>query len=168
MFKHHCCYSEHNYCHGLYKVLACIGSFLAPLLLLVLRVFFGVLLVQAGLSKFANAGPVAEFFASVGIPLSTFAVYVVAFFEVVCGAALAVGFASRLAAVPVIIIMVVAYLTAHNNALVAFAADPTAILVEKAFGFTLAAFIIFCFGPGVISLDYLIERFICKDKCNHD
>lgn len=168
MFRHHCCYSEHNYCHGFYGALVCIGSFLAPFLLFALRVFFGVILLFAGLSKLSDAKPTAEFFANVGIPMSLFMAYVVGLLEVICGAALAVGFASRLIAIPIMIIMGVAYATAHHGAIAAFMMDPTLILVEKPFGFFLTALLVFCFGPGVISLDYLIERFVCKDRCTHD
>lgn len=168
MFKHHCCYSEHNSC-GFFKALVCIGHFLASFLLLAIRVFFGVLLIYAGLGKFAEARTVAEYFASINIPLPSISVYVVAIIEVLAGAALVVGFATRFAALLLIIIMVGAFATAHIAIFSGFWADPSVILTEKAFSFLLGALVILCFGPGVISLDYLIERFICKNKCcNHE
>ncbi len=168
MSKHHCCYSEHHYCSGFYKALICLGNFLAPFLLLILRVFFGVLFAVAGLAKLSDASSVAEFFASVEIPMPLFMVYLVGLVELICGAALVVGFLTRLAVIPLIITMVVAYLTVHSESIYIFQEDPTAIVVEKPFGFLLTSILAFCFGPGVISVDYLIERFVCRDKCDSE
>lgn len=156
--------SEHHYCKGCYKGLICIGAFLAPFLLVVLRIFFGVLFVLAGLAKLSDPSGTAQFFASLNIPAPAFNAYLVGLVELVCGAALAVGFLSRLAAIPLIIVMVVAYATAHVDAVMAVAVTPDAIIDEKPFGFLLTAILVFCFGPGVISIDYLIEK-ACCNKC---
>lgn len=167
MSNHACCHTEHHCCCG-YKGLVCIGSFLAPLLLLTLRVFFGVLFVLAGLGKLVDAAPTAEYFAGLGIPMSLLLAYIVGLFELVCGALLAIGFASRLVAIPLIVIMIVAYITSSKSAIDGFMMDPTLILVEKPFGFLLTSLLVFCFGPGMISLDYLLERFVCKNQCDKD
>lgn len=168
MSKHQCCYSEHNYCSGFYRGLVCTGHFLAPVLLLLLRVFFGALFVFAGLAKLMDASAVSEFFGSIGIPLPSLMVYLVGIIELFCGALLIVGFLTRFAVVPLIIVMIVAFATVHHESVNVFTADPTVVLVEKPFSFLVACLVIFCFGPGIISLDYLLERFVCKDKCDRN
>lgn len=167
MFRNHCCYSEHNCCGG-YKALVWIGRFLASFLLLVIRVFFGAMFFLGGLAKLGDARAVADFFANIHIPMPLVMAYVVGIVETVAGALLVIGFASRFAALLLIITMIGAFATAHTAYFTNFWADPSAFMVEKAFSFLLAGLVILCFGPGIFSLDYLIERFICKQCCSKD
>ncbi len=134
------------------------GSFVGHFLLLAVRLYWGVLLVKMGAGKWMNAPEMAEFFAELNIPYPYFTVLFVGLFEILGGAALFLGLFARVFSIPLMIIFVVAYLTAHHTALTTFFVDPTLFISEQPFLFLYATLLVFCFGPGVISIDYLIER----------
>ena len=83
--------------------------------LTVLRVVIGVVFLAHGIEKFfvSGVGGTAGFFGQIGIPLPGLSAFLVAFFELVGGAALIVGFYTRLAAIPLAVISLVAMLTVH-------------------------------------------------------
>ena len=83
--------------------------------LTVLRVVIGIVFLAHGVEKFfiSGVGGVTGFFTQLGIPLPGLSAFVVSFFELVAGAALIIGFYTRLAAIPLAIISLVAMLTVH-------------------------------------------------------
>ncbi|MCB1148676.1 MAG: DoxX family protein [Chlamydiia bacterium] len=141
-------------------------SLLQSPLLLVIRLVWGFLFLQAGISKFASMSETIEFFQGLDIPYAVWAAYAVAFFETVGGALLIVGLWTRLAALPLVVIMVVAYLTAHNEALMGAIqnVDLKAFMNESPFTFLLASLVLVAFGPGVFSLDWVTNLFGRKKK----
>lgn len=145
-----------------YRGLIHLGRFLSPFLLFAIRVFWGFLFLQAGWGKLQNIEPVIEFFTGLGIPLPTLNAYLVALIETVGGALLIIGLGSRLAAIPLAITMIVALLTAHHESVVKFLDDPEVLTKQSAFGFLLAALIVFCFGPGMFSIDGILKRFYSR------
>ncbi len=149
-------------CYGL---LVCLGRILQPFLLLAIRLFWGYLFIQTGLEKLSNPGSTAEYFQSLNIPASHITVYLVAGLEVLCGALIIIGLASRLAAIPLIAITVTAYLTAHVAVFKEVLAHPEAITKEPPFNFLLAALIVFCFGPGLFSIDAIVKKLRCRKSC---
>ena len=78
---------------------------------LIIRFLLAYVFLNGGLQKFiyASAGP--ERFANMGFPAPAFTAYFVAVFEIACGALMLLGLATRLASVPLMIIMAVAIWT---------------------------------------------------------
>jgi putative oxidoreductase len=87
-------------------------GWLAPL---VARVTLGVLFVSTGWGKVHDLDKVSNFFSELGIPMPHLNAVMVSFVELVGGALLLVGLASRLAALPLMASMAVAILTAQRE-----------------------------------------------------
>lgn len=126
--------------------------------LIIIRLFWGISFVVAGVGKFQNVPKVAGFFTDLGIPFPEQSVYLVASVESVCGLLLALGLFSRLAPIPLIVTMIVGLLTAHGEATFNLLQDPRVFLKEEPILFLYAALIVLLFGPGKISLDYWMKR----------
>lgn len=148
----------------LYSPLLKIGDNFQSLLLLYMRIVWGHQFFLAGLGKFSNIDQTAQFFASLNIVAPHFHAYLVAFFETACGLCIFLGLASRLAAIPMAIIMLTALSTAHAPALSnwKFLFEPLLLVREAPYPYLLTAFLVFAFGPGKISLDGWIKRWIAK------
>ncbi len=131
----------------------------SPFLLLI-RLYWGWGFFQAGWGKLFGQGPakVAEFFASINIPLPLLSAWMASLTECVGGLLLIVGFASRLISLPLIFTMLVAYLTADLEAVQAIFSDPDKFTGATPFLFLFACLIVLIFGPGVFSVDYLLAR----------
>ena len=145
-----------------YRRLIGTGNSLQHFLILAMRLYWGYAFFQAGLGKLNNILPVSNFFASLGIPFPTFNAYLVGCTEMIGGLCLLFGFASRLAAVPLAIVMITALLTEHADAVRTIFQNPQKFINQLPFNFLLATLVIFCFGPGGISIDYLLKRYIFK------
>jgi len=126
-------------------------AFFPPLLA---RVSLGVLFASTGWGKVHNLAKVTGFFTELGIPMPGLNAVVVSYSELVCGALLVVGLASRFATVPLLVSMVVALITA-KAAEIHGLADLFG-MVE----FTYLALLVYVAvsGPGPIALDHLLER----------
>jgi len=127
-------------------------------LLLVLRLFIGWRFFMTGWGKLHHIDGVIEFFTSLGIPMPAVNAWFVASLELVGGALLFIGLASRLIAIPLSINMIVAYLTADREAVVNIFKDPDAFMAAAPFAFLLVSLIVLAFGPGAFSIDYLIRK----------
>jgi putative oxidoreductase len=126
-------------------------AFLPPLLA---RLVIGVVFMHSGWAKLHNLEQVTRFFASLGLPFPELQAPFVAGTELVCGALVLAGLATRLAAVPLIVTMVVALATAVAakidgvNALFGLAEFLyVALLVQLAVG-----------GAGAVSVDRLVAN----------
>jgi len=153
-----------NFLKTSYQSLINAGNFLQSPLLLVVRIFWGALFYFAGMGKLSNIDSTISFFQSLGIPFPEFNTYLVAWVETVGGLCLMAGFASRLVAIPLIITMVVAFLTVHSDALHGFMSNPSGVFKESPFTYLFATLLIFIFGPGMLSVDALIERLFGNSK----
>lgn len=132
---------------------------LRNLFLLAIRLYWGWQFFLAGKGKFGRIDQVTEFFQSIHIPYPKFNAYLAGSAECFGGFFLLLGLASRMASIPLIITMVVAYLTAHLDAVKTIFSNPDTFLQEDPFLFLMAALIVLLFGPGVFSLDYLIRKY---------
>jgi putative oxidoreductase len=92
--------------------------------LLVLRLYFFWQLFLTGKGKLANIGKVSEFFASLGIPLSTLNAYFIGSLECFGSLLLIIGLASQPLALLIVLSMTVAYLTADFEAVSSIFSDP--------------------------------------------
>jgi len=143
-----------------YSGLITLGTFLQPFILLAIRLFWGWEFFDGGLGKLKDINPVIEYFGSLGIPFPTLNAYLVGSIETVGGLCLLLGFASRLAAIPLMCVMGVALFTAYPDVVTKMFADPLAFTHMEPFNFLLASLLIFAFGPGYISIDALLKRFV--------
>ncbi len=139
-------------------LLSAVGRFLAGPLLLAVRLYWGWQFFVDGRGKLQNLDRVASYFASLHIPMPRLNVIMAASTQGVFGLLLMVGLCSRLAALPLIGVMCVAYATAEREALFAIFSDPDKFVSASPFLFLLASVIVLVFGPGKISLDALIFR----------
>jgi putative oxidoreductase len=88
------------------------GSTLRWLSPAIARLTVGLVFFQSGWGKLHDLEKVTEFFASLGLPMPAFQAVLASTSELVCGALLLVGLATRLAVVPLIVTMCVAIRTA--------------------------------------------------------
>ncbi len=126
--------------------------------LLVLRLYWGWQFFMAGTGKFSHMDKVVGYFTNLGIPLPQANALLVATTETMGGCLLIAGLASRLISIPLTITMIVAYLTAESAKLQKIFSDPTAFVSAVPCTFLLVCLVIAHFGPGKISLDYLILK----------
>jgi putative oxidoreductase len=147
----------------LYRSLARIGDTVASALTwlppLVARVTIGVVFVQTGWGKLANLDKTIGYFRSLGIPAPEFQAPFASASELIFGALVLVGLFTRFAAIPLIIIMIVALETA--------AYEPAKAIEEGTlnylFGLSEYLYIVILlwlavYGPGPVSIDRFIAR----------
>ena len=137
----------------LYDTFAGACSTLASPFLLAIRLYWGWQLAQTGWGKLQHLPRVTHFFSSLGIPLPGVNAVVVSWLEFIGGILLAVGLLSRPIALIIAIDMLVAYLTAGREDLMAFFSNPGKFYGDDAFTFLFASLIILIFGPGKFSVD---------------
>ncbi|HWZ95832.1 MAG TPA: DoxX family protein, partial [Opitutaceae bacterium] len=112
-----------------------------------------------------NVGKTADFFTSLHIPFPVANVYISGTTELVGGILLMLGLFSRLISVPLLFNFCVAYLTASQGAVkeLLHFKNPDDFINDSAFPFLVTSLLILAFGPGKISLDYLLEK-LCGKK----
>ena len=147
-----------------YEVLISIGTWLQPLFLLAVRLFWGWQFFSTGLGKLQDLDSIAAFFGQLNIPYPLFNAYLVGITETVGGFCLLIGFASRLVSIPLMIAMAVALWTAHHEAVLGIFENSSNFISKTPFTFLFAALLIFIFGPGPLSVDGFIKRIIAKRK----
>jgi len=126
-------------------------------LLWFMRWVFGVELLQAGLGKLFNISLPTGYFKDLGIPFPEANAWLVASTETFGGILLALGLLSRLTCIPLTINFIVAYLTTEQKGLHELLGFDTGDFTsDAAFPFLATAVVVLIFGPGALSLDYLI------------
>jgi len=133
---------------------------LAPVFLLIIRLYWGWQFHVTGMGKLTNIPKVTGFFQSLGIPFPMTNAYLAGSTECFGGLLLLLGLASRVTTIPLIITMIVAYITASPDAVKNIFSKPDDFVSADPFLFMLAAIIVFIFGPGPLSLDGLIGRIL--------
>ena len=145
-------------CHKLDRLLATLGGWLQPLLLLVFRGWWGWSFFLTGKGKLTHLDKTTEFFTGLNIPLPKLNAIMAGSTECFGGLLLLAGLFSRVVSVPLIFTMFVAYATADKEALRAFFSDTDKFTGATPFLFLLACVIVFAFGPGKLSLDALFFK----------
>ena len=102
--------------------------------------------------------------ARLNIPMPVFNAYLASATECFGGLLLVVGLASRLVAIPVAFTMIVAYLTADYEAVTSIFSDPDKFVAAAPFPYLLTALLVLAFGPGALSIDALIKRFVPRER----
>ncbi len=116
-----------------------------------------------GWGKLHKLGDTAAYFESLHIPFPQINALMAGSAECFGGILLLLGLGARLAAIPLVCTMIVAYLTAESDKLKIFS-DPDKFLGADPFLFLYASALVLAFGPGVFSLDWLIAK-KCAGKC---
>ena len=127
-------------------------------LLLAVRLYWGIQFAQTGWGKLHHLERVTAFFAHLGIPAPGINAPFIATLEFAGGILLALGLGSRAIALLLTGNMLVAYLTAHRDALLAVFSDPDKFLAAAPYTYLFAALLVLVFGPGKLSLDNLFFR----------
>jgi putative oxidoreductase len=135
------------------ETLAAIGGLLQPVLLLAIRLYWGWSFFETGKGKLTHLDKITGYFESLHIPMPHLNAIVAGSAETVGGLLLVVGLFSRIATLPLMFTLVIAYLTAESDALHAIFSDPDKFTGATPFLFLFAMLVIFAFGPGPISLD---------------
>ena len=125
------------------------GTFISVILLIV-RVVFGVMLMNHGIDKWANYQELSAVFPDplgIGRPLS---LGLAIFGELACSMAFIIGFLYRLAMIPMIFTMCVAFFIVHAD-------DPFAVK-ELAFVYLVVFVLMYIVGPGKFAVDRWISK----------
>lgn len=149
-----------------YCNLTWLGEGFQSLLLLAIRLYWGFGFFQSGYGKLSDVESASQFFSQLSIPFPAANAYIAGSIECFGGLLLMAGLFSRIITLPLIIVMIVAYFTAHTPAIVNIWNNPAGFVAEGPFNFLLASLIVFAFGPGKISLDYVICRMFFHKKCS--
>jgi putative oxidoreductase len=126
-------------------------DWLSPLLV---RLCLAAVFIPSGWGKLHDLGKVTEFFTELGIPWPHLNAVVVAVSELVCGTLLVVGLMSRLAALPLIVSMAIAILTAKR----ADIGSPVDLFAVDELIYLVLALVIALLGAGAVSADGLLAR----------
>jgi putative oxidoreductase len=139
-----------------------IGSNLQSLFLLFMRLTWGHQLLLTGVDKLRDIPGTVKLFTELHIPSPLFHAYEVGILEAVGGILLMIGFASRIISIPLIFLMVSALSLAHKEHLsnFKFIIDPHLLVAQEPYPFLITALLVFIFGPGRISLDAWIKRWV--------
>ena len=125
------------------------GTFISVILLIV-RVVFGVMLMNHGIDKWANYQELSAVFPDplgIGSPLS---LGLAIFGELACSMAFIIGFLYWLAMIPMIFTMCVAFFIVHAD-------DPFAVK-ELAFVYLVVFVLMYIVGPGKFAVDRWISK----------
>jgi len=141
-----------------YRLLIRAASSLESPFLLAVRLYWGWQFIGTGWGKVTGIGKVVAFFTELGIPAPALNAYFVSLLEFGGGVLLILGLGSRLIALPLVVNMLVAYITADREALFSIFSSPDKFMGAAPFTFLMASLIVLIFGPGLFSLDALFAR----------
>ena len=125
------------------------------LLILALRLFFGILFFTHGLDKLANFNELLPNFPDVLGFGSYMSLMVSIFCEFCCSLFLIAGLLVRLTVIPMMIAMAVAFFDVHDGM---FPEGELALI------YLIMFIILYITGPGKFSIDYMIDKKIQKDR----
>ena len=126
------------------------------LFILALRIIFGVLLFSHGVQKWVNFDALATSFPDpLGVG-STVSLGLAIFAEVACSVGFIFGAFYRIALIPMIFTMGMAFFVIHGN-------DPFSVK-ELAFVYLALFVLLYITGPGKFSVDHIIASALSKKK----
>lgn len=145
-----------------------VGTHLQSVVLLALRVTWGWQLLGAGYGHLTHVDKTVEAFKGWGVPFPLANVYISGTTEMIGGCLLVLGLAARLIAIPLVFNFLVAYATASRATIVQLITGEggtrldayDSFINDSAFPMLILALSMFAFGPGKLSFDHLLQRFI--------
>jgi putative oxidoreductase len=141
-----------------YRGLIAFATMLQSPLLLLIRLYWGWQFFLTGKGKLLDLAKPTQFFQSLGIPFPHEQAIVAGCTECFGGLLLLAGLCSRLVSIPLMVLLSVAYLTADLDKVKMIFSDPDKFLTADEFLFLFAVVLVFVFGPGKFSIDWLIKR----------
>jgi len=121
------------------------------------RFVVGLVFLSEGIQKFLRPDDVgAGRFAKIGFSNPEFWAHFTGSFEIICGILLLIGFLTRLASIPLLIIMAVAFITTKYPLLVDKGFWPMAHEYRTDFAMTVLLIFLIIYGGGKNSLDLKI------------
>jgi putative oxidoreductase len=135
----------------------------APTSVILVRALVGGVFLSEGIQKFVfpSALGVGRFI-KIGIPIPTFTAPFVGVIEILCGLLLLIGLASRIAAVPLIIDMLVAITTTKIPMLIKSGFWTTAHEARTDYSMILGTVFLLIVGSGPMSVDSWLHRKVIK------
>jgi putative oxidoreductase len=141
-----------------YRGLIAFATMLQSPVLLLIRIYWGWQFFLTGKGKLLDLAKPTEFFQSLGIPFPHAQAIIAGCTECFGGLLLLIGLGTRLVSIPMIILLIVAYLTADMDRVRVIFSDPDKFVTADEFLFLFAVVIAFIFGPGKFSIDWLIGK----------
>ena len=142
-----------------------------PVLLVLLRLWFGYGFFKAGLGKLQNIESTASYFADLGIPLPTINAWMAGTTECLGGILLFLGVGSRVVAIPLICTMLVAYSTQHIEEFRSLwtvksgaTYNPAPFFKAAPFNYLLTSLLVLLFGPGIFSVDAAVKSYMDRKR----
>ena len=131
-------------------------------LLAAIRLYWGWQFMQDGWGKLTHLDKVTQFFASLSLPAPGVAALLVALVELVGGTLFLLGLASRLTSLVLFINMTMAYLSVPDDRANFFhiLSKPDDFYGASPYTYWFAALIILVFGPGLLSVDWVLGRWL--------
>jgi putative oxidoreductase len=142
----------------------CFLNALQPIFMLLIRLYIGYQSAVSGWAHLTHLDQTADFFASLHIPMPRLNVYIAGGTEVVGGVLIGLGLASRLVAIPFTFNFLIAMVSVDladprfRDMLFHIWRNQDFVLKDDAFPFFFVGLMVLIFGPGTLSLDYLVRR----------
>ena len=145
-----------------YNLFILAGNYLQHPLLLLFRINWGIQFMVTGYGKLTDHGKVESFFTSLGIPLPGLNAWIAGATECFGGIFILLGLATRPFGTLLAFTMCVAYLSVKDDRETVFKVfqNPDAFTSATPFMFLVTALLMVCFGPGKLSLDYLLGKYV--------
>jgi putative oxidoreductase len=130
-----------------------------------IRVIVGLIFISEGIQKFSIISTVGSaFFRELGFHYPVFWAYFTGAFEITCGALLLLGLFTRLATIPLLVIMAVAFATTKITLIATRGFMYFAHEYNTDFALTILLFLLLVYGGGKWSLD--LKWFSIKNDRN--
>lgn len=139
-------------------------SYLQSPFLLFVRLYWGWQLAQSGWGKLHHLPNVADYFATLGLPLPPQMAVFIACVEFFGGIFLALGLASRITALVLTVNLTMAYAMGDREALLSFLSDPDKFVAAAPFAFLFVSLIVLIFGAGKIALDTVVSGYFASGR----
>jgi putative oxidoreductase len=147
----------------IYRWMIKCGVYLAPVLLLIIRLSFGWDIYISGHAHLLIVDVMTKRFEGWNVPYPRPSVYISGYTEMIGGLILMAGLGTRLIAIPLIFNFATAIATSgHDNVVKIFKQDFSNIVEDGAFPYLMVSLIMLIFGPGIFSLDGLFKGFAVK------
>jgi putative oxidoreductase len=130
--------------------------------LLFVRLYWGIQLMQSGWGKLHHLDKVTDYFTSLNLPMPGKMAVFISSVELFGGLLLALGLLSRVASLVLTVNLIMAYVIGDRVALLSIFSDPDKFTAAAPYVFLIASLMVLLFGPGVFSVDGLLERFFWK------
>ncbi len=147
-----------NQVRSLHDRFCTVCNFAQSPLLLLIRLYWGWQLATDGWGKLHHLDRVAEYFATLNMPMPALTALFVSLVERIGGITLAACIFTRLTALVLFINMTVAFLAAEKPAFLGVISDPDKFQGASAYNDWFAALLILILGPGLLAIDTFFRR----------